>query len=131
MKPRQGLGVVSPAFEAEALACLDAYEATADISYFKFSQAIADAMIGKFFDPTSGGFFDTEPLAHGESLGVLSTRRKPLQDSPTISTWESPCSISRSMSRASGSSSTNSTRISGESVIVSSLTGDCDQDLHQ
>jgi uncharacterized protein len=37
----------------------------------------------KFFDPTSGGFFDTEPLADGKTFGVLSTRRKPLQDSPT------------------------------------------------
>ncbi len=40
-------------------------------------------MIAKFFDPTSGGFFDSEPPADGKGLGVLSTRRKPLQDSPT------------------------------------------------
>ena len=66
-----------------ALACLDAYEATADISYFKFAHAIADAMIARFYDPTSGGFFDVEPAADGQSLGVLATRRKPLQDSPT------------------------------------------------
>ena len=64
-----------------ALACLDAYEITADLSYFKFARSIADAMIARFFDPTSGGFFDAEP--GGESLGVLATRRKPLQDSPT------------------------------------------------
>jgi hypothetical protein len=68
-------------YAATALACLDAYEATADLSYFKFAQSIADAMIAKFFDAVSGGFFDAEPAA--ESLGVLSTRRKPLQDSPT------------------------------------------------
>ena len=66
-----------------ALACLDAYEATADLSYFKFAHAIADAMIGRFFDATAGGFFDSEPAAEGKSLGVLATRRKPLQDSPT------------------------------------------------
>ena len=66
-----------------ALACLDAYEATADLSYFKFAQAIVDAMIARFYDATSGGFFDSEPVADGESLGVLATRRKPLQDSPT------------------------------------------------
>jgi uncharacterized protein YyaL (SSP411 family) len=66
-----------------ALACLDAYEATADLSYFKFAQAIADAMIARFYDATSGGFFDSEPAADGKSLGVLATRRKPLQDSPT------------------------------------------------
>ncbi len=66
-----------------ALACLDAYEATADLSYFKFARAITDAMIARFYDATSGGFFDSEPAADGESLGVLGTRRKPLQDSPT------------------------------------------------
>ena len=66
-----------------ALACLDAYEATTDFSYFKFARAIADAMIARFYDATSGGFFDSEPAAEGESLGVLGTRRKPLQDSPT------------------------------------------------
>jgi uncharacterized protein len=66
-----------------ALACLDAYEATADLSYFKFAKAIGDAMIAKFFDATSGGFFDSEPTTDGKSLGVMATRRKPLQDSPT------------------------------------------------
>jgi len=70
-------------YAATAIACLDAYEATADLSYFKFAQAIADTMIAKFFDATSGGFFDSEPIAEGNSLGVLATRRKPLQDSPT------------------------------------------------
>jgi len=65
------------------LACLDAYEATADLSYFKFAHAITDAMITRFYDATSGGFFDSEPAADGQSLGVLATRRKPLQDSPT------------------------------------------------
>jgi uncharacterized protein YyaL (SSP411 family) len=70
-------------YAATALACLDAYEATADLSYFKFARAIGDAMIAKFFDATSGGFFDAEAAADGKSLGVLATRRKPLQDSPT------------------------------------------------
>ena len=70
-------------YAATALACLDAYEATADLSYFKFAQAIGDGMIARFFDAVSGGFFDAEPAAEGKSLGVLSTRRKPLQDSPT------------------------------------------------
>ena len=70
-------------YAATALACLDAYEATADLSYFKFGQAIADAMIARFFDAVSGGFFDAEPAAESKSLGVLATRRKPLQDSPT------------------------------------------------
>ena len=66
-----------------ALACLDAYEATADLSYFRFAHEITDAMVSRFYDATSGGFFDREPAAEGQSLGVLATRRKPLQDSPT------------------------------------------------
>jgi uncharacterized protein YyaL (SSP411 family) len=40
-------------------------------------------MIARFFDATSGGFFDSQPPADGKALGVLATRRKPLQDSPT------------------------------------------------
>ena len=66
-----------------ASACLDAYEATSDFSYFKFARSIADAMIARFFDATSGGFFDSERGGDGATLGVLSTARKPLQDSPT------------------------------------------------
>jgi uncharacterized protein len=69
-------------YAATAIACLDAYEATADLSYFRFAQSIADTMIARFFDPVSGGFFDAAPSS-ASSLGVLSTRRKPLQDSPT------------------------------------------------
>jgi uncharacterized protein len=65
------------------LACLDAYEATADPSYFRSAKAIADAMIARFYDATAGGFLDSDPTAEGQSLGVLATRRKPLQDSPT------------------------------------------------
>lgn len=66
-----------------ALACLDAYETTADLSYFKFAHALVDSLIARFYDATSGGFFDSEPAPDGKSLGVLATRRKPLQDSPT------------------------------------------------
>src|SRR5271170_6504645 len=32
------------------IACLDAYEATSDISYFRFAKLIADAMAASFFD---------------------------------------------------------------------------------
>ncbi len=69
-----------------AIACLDAYEATADLSYFRFARSIADAMIAGFFDPVAGGFFDTRIAARSEgetALGILGTRRKPFQDSPT------------------------------------------------
>jgi uncharacterized protein len=66
------------------LACLDAFEVTGDISYFKFGQQIADDMIRRFGDPTSGGFFDTEAsLEEKLKLGALSARRKPFQDAPT------------------------------------------------
>jgi uncharacterized protein len=68
------------------VACLDAYEASGDLSYFNFARRIADRMVKRFFDPASGGFFDTEqqPGAGEEKvLGVLGTRRKPFQDSPT------------------------------------------------
>jgi uncharacterized protein YyaL (SSP411 family) len=64
------------------IACLDAYEATADISYFRFAQKIADIMIALFYDETSGGFFDT-PQTSTAALGALEARRKPFQDSPT------------------------------------------------
>jgi uncharacterized protein YyaL (SSP411 family) len=66
-----------------AVACLDAYEATADLSYFKFAQRIGDKMVERFFDPVSGGFFDTAAGGTEKVLGVLGTRRKPFQDSPT------------------------------------------------
>ena len=68
-----------------ANACLDAYEATADLSYFKFARSLVDAMVEKFFDPVAGGFFDAE-AATGDGakpLGVLASRRRPFQDSPT------------------------------------------------
>ena len=67
-----------------AVACLDAYEVSSDLSYFKFARRITDAMVEKFFDATSGGFFDTEKTEEGQKqLGTLATRRKPFQDSPT------------------------------------------------
>ncbi len=67
-----------------ALACLDAYEITGAMSYFKFAQQIADEMIRRFGDPTSGGFFDTEAsLEEKLQLGALAARRKPFQDAPT------------------------------------------------
>jgi uncharacterized protein YyaL (SSP411 family) len=67
-----------------AVACLDAYEVTADLSYFNFARRIADTMVERFFDPASGGFFDIGKVSSDERvLGVLGTRRKPFQDSPT------------------------------------------------
>jgi uncharacterized protein YyaL (SSP411 family) len=69
------------------IACLDAYEATADLSYFRFARSIGEAMVAGFFDPGAGGFFDTRAEGRGAdeqtALGILGTRRKPFQDSPT------------------------------------------------
>jgi uncharacterized protein YyaL (SSP411 family) len=73
------------------IACLYAYEATAVLSYFRFARSIGDTMVAEFFDPVDGGFFDTRAAgraADGASdektaLGILGTRRKPFQDSPT------------------------------------------------
>jgi uncharacterized protein YyaL (SSP411 family) len=64
------------------IACLDAYEATADLSYYRFARAIADAMVSGFFDPEAGGFYDARS-SEETALGILGTRRKPFQDSPT------------------------------------------------
>src|ERR1039458_9631561 len=66
------------------LACLDAYEVTGAMSYFKFAQQVADEMVRRFGDATSGGFFDTEATLEDKlKLGALSARRKPFQDAPT------------------------------------------------
>ncbi len=71
-------------YACTVVACLDAYEATADLSYFHFAKRVAERMVDGFFDPVSGGFFDTDKAAGVEkALGVLGTRRKPFQDSPT------------------------------------------------
>jgi uncharacterized protein len=78
-----------------AMACLDAYESTAVLSYFRFARKIVDAMIEGFYDREGGGFFDTRRTAdrggtdptgtttERERLGILGTPRKPFQDSPT------------------------------------------------
>jgi uncharacterized protein YyaL (SSP411 family) len=67
-----------------ANACLDAYEATADLRYFTIGRELGDALVKQFFDPVGGGFFDTETNTDDASaLGVLAMRRKPFQDSPT------------------------------------------------
>jgi uncharacterized protein YyaL (SSP411 family) len=64
-----------------AIACLDAYENTADMTYFRRAEEITRQMVELFYDDRAGGFFDAQP---GQtSLGVLGTPRKAFQDSPT------------------------------------------------
>jgi len=66
------------------IVCLDGYEITGALSYFRFGRQIADEMIRRFSDNTSGGFFDTEAtLEEKLKIGALSARRKPFQDAPT------------------------------------------------
>jgi uncharacterized protein YyaL (SSP411 family) len=88
-EPREINGVLDD-YAFTVIACLDAYEATADLSYFRFARSIADAMVNGFFDSANGGFFDTRTAMAAEdeeqaALGILGTRRKPFQDSPTPS----------------------------------------------
>lgn len=65
-------------------AALDAWETTGEIRYYTVADKIAAATLARFYDASGEAFFDTEVLDQGERrLGALTTRRKPLQDSPT------------------------------------------------
>jgi uncharacterized protein len=84
-EPRRVPGVLDD-YAFSIIACLDAYEASADLSYFHFARKIADTMTARFYDSHEGGFFDiaTGPeVGDGLVLGALAARRKPMQDSPT------------------------------------------------
>jgi len=65
------------------IACLDAYEANADLTYYRFAHAIAEAMLKRFADDEGGAFFDMDASSHPALLGALTAKRKPLQDAPT------------------------------------------------
>ncbi len=83
------------------IACLDAYETTADMTYFNFARRIAGAMIERFYDAASGAFFDAPPHTDvKQGLGALTATRKPFQDSPTPA-GNSAAAI-RKLSSASG-----------------------------
>ena len=67
-------------YAVAVVACLDAYEATSDLSYFRFARSVADAMVDRFFDAVSGGFFDTARIgatACKPALGIMDPTRKP------------------------------------------------------
>jgi uncharacterized protein YyaL (SSP411 family) len=64
-----------------ANACLDAYESTADLTYFRNAQQITNKMIEMFYDSEVDGFLDSAPTTGAR--GVLAAPRKPFQDSPT------------------------------------------------
>ena len=63
-------------------ALVDAWEVTGRHVYYERAMEIATAMVTRFYDAAGGGFFDTEAPTE-TTLGVLTARRKPLQDSPT------------------------------------------------
>jgi hypothetical protein len=64
--------------------CIDGWIASCEMRYYEAAVKLADAMIAKFYDRTAGAFFDTANASDGAMpLGVLTARRKPLQDSPT------------------------------------------------
>jgi uncharacterized protein YyaL (SSP411 family) len=65
-------------------ACIDAWHATGEMSYYQAAVKLADAMIDRFYDRADGAFFDAAaPAGDAPPLGALAARRKPLQDSPT------------------------------------------------
>jgi len=64
-------------------ACIDAWIATGEMSYFNAAMKMAEAMIAGFYDRAAGAFYDARALPDGAALGALTARRMPLQDSPT------------------------------------------------
>ena len=73
---------------------LDAYEATSDLGYFRFAHAIGNAMITRFFDPLSGGFFDAEPSPGRKKSGC------PLDAPQTVAGFAYPGGKSDGRNRA-------------------------------
>jgi hypothetical protein len=65
-------------------ACIDGWISSEQMRYYRAAVKLADSMIAKFYDRTSGAFFDSAAGSDGAiPLGALTVKRKPLQDSPT------------------------------------------------
>jgi uncharacterized protein YyaL (SSP411 family) len=64
-------------------ACIDAWLASGNMSFYLVAMKIADAMIARFYDATGCAFYDAAHERGQIPLGALGARRKPLQDSPT------------------------------------------------
>ena len=65
-------------------ACIDGWLASGEMRFYDAGVKLADAMVARFYDRTSGAFCDASvPVDGSAPLGALSARRKPLQDSPT------------------------------------------------
>jgi uncharacterized protein YyaL (SSP411 family) len=67
-----------------AVAALDACEATGDGQWLEWSVRLMDRVWSDYRDPEGGGLFDTASWRSGEA-GLLPTRAKPVQDTPTPS----------------------------------------------
>jgi len=65
-------------------ACVDAWQSTGIVTYYRAAISLAETMIARFFDQAAGAFQDTpvDPSQEGK-LGALTAPRKPLQDAPT------------------------------------------------
>jgi len=65
-----------------ATALLDAFEVTGERRYFDRALELGQIILRRFWDESSGGFFDTAVDAAGRQ-GALTVMRKAIQDSPT------------------------------------------------
>jgi uncharacterized protein len=65
-----------------AYAALEAYEATGGTEWLEWSTALLDRVWADYLDPEQGGLWDT---ASGGGEGLLPTRARPVQDTPTPS----------------------------------------------
>ena len=66
-----------------AAAALDAYEVTAEAGWLRWAEALMERVWRDYRDEARGGLFDSVPSSRGE--GLLPTRLKPIQDTPTPS----------------------------------------------
>jgi uncharacterized protein YyaL (SSP411 family) len=66
-----------------AAAALDAFETTGDTGWLSWAEALMDRVWREYRDEKGGGLFDTASSRPGE--GLLPTRLKPIQDTPTPS----------------------------------------------
>jgi uncharacterized protein YyaL (SSP411 family) len=67
-----------------AAAALDAYETTADPAWLAWAERLMERVWRDYWDDASGGLFDTARDRGGDQ-GLLPTRVKPVQDTPTPS----------------------------------------------
>jgi uncharacterized protein YyaL (SSP411 family) len=62
---------------ATALACLDAYDASGNITYEMMAEELAHYAVRTMWDEGGGGFFDRAGLDDDERIGLMGYRLKP------------------------------------------------------